>query len=222
MLSSTKVEMKPKLTPKLAEFIGMHVGDGTLYKTNSNSLVWEQRGDLKEKDYYDQHVFPLLNNLFDLEKKPKFRSGGKNGCYGIQTSNKKLISTLIEFGINPGKKIRITVPKEIMNATNDIKKSFLRGYFDTDGCIRFERINKRTIADYPKIEFSSISKDLRDDVCLLLEQADIKPNKWDIRRESGNSEFKMCISGKKKVFLWINQISSHNPKHLKKFTKFDT
>lgn len=211
--------MKTKLTPELAEFIGMHIGDGTLYKTNSKSLVWEQRGDLKEKNYYNQHVFPLLNMLFGLEKKPKFRSGGKNGCYGIQTCNKKLINALIEFGIKPGKKLGIRVPEEIMNATNPIKKAFLRGYFDTDGCMRLERVNKKTIADYPKIEFSSISASLRDDVCLLLEQINIKSNKWNINKESGNPEFKTCIPGKNRVFSWINQISSNNPKHLKEFSK---
>jgi len=165
-------------------------------------------------------VFPLLNKLFGLEKKPKFRSGGKNGCYGIQTCNKKLINTIIEFGIKPGKKLNIRVPEDIRSATNPIKKAFLRGYFDTDGCMRFERINKKTIADYPKIEFSSISRQLRDDICLLLEQIDIKPNKWDIKRESGHPEFKICISGKNMVFSLINRISSNNPKHLKKFAKF--
>ena len=211
--------MKTKLTPELAEFIGMHIGDGTLYKTNTKSLVWEQRGDLKEKDYYNQHVFPLLNKLFGLEKKPKFRSGGKNGCYGIQTCNKKLINTLIEFGIMPGKKLKIRVPERIRNATGPIKKAFLRGYFDTDGCMRFERINKKTIADYPKIEFSSISENLRDDVCFLLEQIDIKSNKWGIKEKSGNPEFKTCISGKNRVYSWVNQISSNNPKHLKEFSK---
>ena len=39
-----------KINSKIAELIGMHIGDGTLYKTN-RSLVWELRGALNEKEY---------------------------------------------------------------------------------------------------------------------------------------------------------------------------
>ena len=41
----------PHLNSKIAELIGMHIGDGTLYKSN-NSLIWELRGGLNEKEYY--------------------------------------------------------------------------------------------------------------------------------------------------------------------------
>ncbi|MFC2136503.1 LAGLIDADG family homing endonuclease, partial [Bacteroidota bacterium] len=159
--------MKSKLTPEIAEFIGMHIGDGTLYKTK-NSFVWEMRVDLKEKNYYDFFVVPLLSKLFNYEFKAKFRSGGKNGCYGVQTCNKDLIHTLVSMGIKPGKKNNIQVPKKFMNSSQKIKSAFLRGYFDTDGCIRFDKPNKSIVAYYPRIEFCTISKNLCFDVKKLL------------------------------------------------------
>ena len=66
-----------------------------------------------------------------------------------------------------------------------MKTGFLRGYFDTDGCIRFEKINQNKQANYPKIEFSSISQNLRDDVVNLLESIGIKSYKWEILKKIG-------------------------------------
>ena len=72
-------------TLKIAELLGAHTGDGTLYKTK-NSFVWELRGGLDEKEYYNENIKNLLKSIFKIEFLPKFRSGGKNGCYGIQPS----------------------------------------------------------------------------------------------------------------------------------------
>ena len=219
MLSSIPNGMKPKLTPELAEFIGMHIGDGTLYKTNSGSLVWEMRGDLKEKEYYDLHVAPLLNKLFNSNVKPKIRSGGKKGVYGIQTTNKGIINCLLEFEIKAGKKINIRIPKQIICANNKIKAGFLRGYFDTDGCIRFDKPNKSKIAYYPRIEFCTISRTLRDEIMLILKDFKLEGFRWDEKRKIGLTNYRSCLAGKKKIKTWIKKISSNNSKHLKKFSE---
>ena len=51
---------------EMAELLGMHVGDGTLYATHS-SIVWELRGDLKEKAYYNNIVIPILYDVFKIK-----------------------------------------------------------------------------------------------------------------------------------------------------------
>ena len=38
--------MLKKINPQIAELLGAHIGDGTLYKTN-RGVVWELRGDRK-------------------------------------------------------------------------------------------------------------------------------------------------------------------------------
>ena len=144
-----------KITEEIAELCGMHAGDGTLYKT-SRGLVWEMRGDLLEKEYYVDHVAPLLRKITKETFKPKFRSGGKNGCFGIQTSNKILTNLIVQLGFNPGTKtFTVRIPKYIFDADDEIRLSFVRGLFDTDGCIRFERINDGVLHTYPKLEFTS-------------------------------------------------------------------
>jgi intein/homing endonuclease len=208
--------MKNEINTKLAEFIGMHIGDGTLYRTNSNTLVWEQRGNLREKDYYDDHVYPLIRTLFGEVKPPKYRKGGKNGCYGIQTCNRNLVNALLKLGIKPGKKTGIRIPLIIMESKTDIKKAFLRGYFDTDGCIRRDRM-KHLKEPYPKIEFATISEPLSKDLNILLQELGLRPYLWEITKKLLTTEFRLCIAGKRKVALWFNEIGSNNPKHLKKF-----
>ena len=67
------------MNEKEAELIGMHVGDGTLYKTNCNSLVWELRGSIYEKEYYEDgnplKEGPIVNDKRDGRWKSYYRDG---------------------------------------------------------------------------------------------------------------------------------------------------
>ncbi len=140
---------------KIAELIGAHCGDGTLYRT-TRGLVWELRGALDEKGYYFHNICPLLNDLFSLEVVSKFRSGGGNGCWGVQTSNKEITSFFLNHGFTPGTKTyTVSVPDYILEADVTIKRAFVRGLFDTDGCLYVE--NKRG-KPYPRIEIRTTSK----------------------------------------------------------------
>ena len=106
-----------ELNENSAELIGMHTGDGTLYKTKY-ALVWEIRGSLSEKEYYWFHVKPLLETIFEgLIFTPKFRSGGKNGCFGVQTCKKEVTRFFINSGFLPGHKSHsVSVPNYIFEA----------------------------------------------------------------------------------------------------------
>ena len=74
-----------------AELIGAHVGDGTLY-LSGKTPVWELRGSIEEKKYYD-YISKLLKKIFNINLSPKFR--GKNS-YGIQTTNKSITQFFIK------------------------------------------------------------------------------------------------------------------------------
>ena len=197
---------------KIAELIGAHCGDGTLYRT-TRGLVWELRGALDEKGYYFHNICPLLNDLFSLEVVSKFRSGGGNGCWGVQTSNKEITSFFLNHGFTPGTKTyTVSVPDYILEADVTIKRAFVRGLFDTDGCLRFERVNKRKMHDYPRIELGFASKALRDGLRLLLDDLGFRSFIW-----SDKTNFKICLSGKVMLAKWMTEIQPKNPKHLKKY-----
>ena len=195
-----------------AELMGMHIGDGTLYTTNSNSIVWELRGGLDESEYYDNFVRRLLIKLFGIACYPKIRSGGANGSYGIQTSKKEITSWFIQKGFNSGSKtFTVRIPKIIFKSARKTKYAFIRGFFDTDGCLRFDS-NKYRKHFYPKIELSSASKALIKDLIQLLKTIDLCCYYW-----KDGPYHKICLAGKNKLTKWFNTISSNNPKHLNKY-----
>lgn len=197
---------------KEAELIGMHVGDGTLYLAGNGQVpVWELRGSINEQEFYE-HVKDLIKKLFDIEVKPKYR--GPNS-YGIQTTNKIITNFFIDKGFKPGTKTyTVRIPDYIKNADINVKKAFIRGLFDTDGCICFDK-NRTAFHYYPKIEFNFASKDLRDDLVLLLNELGFRVHFWDSVREDGFG-FKMCAAGFENLEKLQREIIPANSKHLKR------
>jgi len=57
------------LTPEIAEICGIHAGDGHLRKKGNE---FELSGSFEEREYYDSHVIPLFNKVFNLQIKGKF------------------------------------------------------------------------------------------------------------------------------------------------------
>ncbi len=195
----------------------MHAGDGTLYRTSRTSLVWELRGALEEYAYYENHVKPLIETLFHETFRPKYRSGGKNGCYGIQTCSKSLIAFLCKSGFRPGSKTHtLTVPEIIWKSTRNIQRAFLRGVFDTDGCIRFDKNHTRRHY-YPKIEVCSASKDFRDGLSQLLHRLGFRHHIWTSHGKY--VAYTLCIAGIASAHTWFRTIGTNNPKHIKKFKR---
>lgn len=180
-----------------------------------SSLVWELRGDIKEKEYYEKVVAPLLYQIFKFKVNPKFRSGGKNGCFGIQTTNKDITSFLLKYGFKPGRKSgTVKVPDIVFESTKKIQLSFLRGYFDTDGCLRYERINSKLERNYPKLEMGSLSTFLIHDLKNLFKKLGFRNYSWVDKRTNTS---KVCIAGKEMLRKWMEEIKPHNPKHLNKY-----
>lgn len=193
-----------------AELIGMHVGDGTLYLAGK-TLVWELRGSIKEKEYY-AYVKDLIKECLQVEVKPKFR--GTNS-YGIQTANKTITQFFINSGFKPGRKTyTVRVPENIIVSNKEIKLSFIRGLFDIDGCIRFEK-NRTAIRYCPRIEFSFASENLVLDLFNLLKELGFRPYTWKNGQYSS-----LCMAGFEQLKKWINEVGSSNSKHFKKYQNF--
>ncbi|MFA6462074.1 MAG: LAGLIDADG family homing endonuclease [Candidatus Woesearchaeota archaeon] len=202
------------LNPEIAELLGAHAGDGTLYQVGKNTLVWELRGALEEKEYYLDNICPLLGKIFNLKITSKFRSGGANGVWGVQTTNKSITSFFLEYGFLPGTKTyTVFVPSFILKSDLVIKRAFVRGLFDTDGCLRFDRINKQERRNYPRIEFGLASKPLRDSLKELTDMLGFRSFIWTDRKNN----YRLCFAGKEMLERWIYEIQPKNPKHLKKY-----
>ena len=141
----------PEKSGDLAEFIGIMLGDGSIYK-NSVRVSFDKR----HKDYI-QYVFDLFSSIFGLKVK-KYASKTSNS-FNLYAYNKSLTEILLALGLKRGnkKKNQIGIPKWIKD-NKEYSKRCIKGLIDTDGCIYFCKREKRKY-----IKFTNFNKKLMDD-----------------------------------------------------------
>jgi len=164
-----KIRLPNKLTPKLAEEIGMHFGDGFL---SEKRYDYRLKGNPKdEKEYYLNYIKPLFKELYNAELniKESWKSFGfELYSQAICEFKRKVL------GIKAGKKYDIIIPEVLK--VNDIKilAAFLRGLFDTDGSLCF-KTQYGYDRYYPTISLVLTSKNVIKEVALILEMFGLDP-----------------------------------------------
>jgi len=216
-----------KITPELAEICGIHVGDGYL-RDGGKRIELDISGHIGEdRNYYDTHVAPLFYNVFEIQ--PTLREFPARGTYGFVIRERKIVKYFHNFLIFPfGKKARIVRVPQIVMRTRDKETygSFLRGLFDTDGCLTFQRRYgayvpfKKYHNVYPRIILSTVSGGLAPDLGKVLEFLGI--HYWIQTYESSNKKwarvFKIWMCGEKTLEKWMGEIGFKNPVQ---FTRYD-
>jgi intein/homing endonuclease len=152
----------------LSEFFGILSGDGFLGRSGRSYQVQICGNKTTDYVYFKYFVSPLLNEI--MQKKPAFYYS--QGAIRLRVYSKKKVISLSAFGFPIGKKGNFGVPNFIMS-NKKLWCSFLRGYFDTDGCIYW---NRRAVyaKPYPRIQFTSISEKLGGDVFFMLKKLGFK------------------------------------------------
>lgn len=157
-----KIKLPNKLTPELAEEIGMHYGDGFL---SEKRYEYRLKGNqYNEREYYTNYIKPLFKKLYNIDVTLKdFKTS-----YGFELKSKAIWEFKIKvLGIKSGKKYNAPLPKILKINNKKILAGFIRGLFDTDGSLRFK--SQYGYKDYyPVIEISLTSKNLIKDVADIL------------------------------------------------------
>ena len=212
-----------RIDPDMAELLGMYIGDGCISRTKRYAMYY-LGGDLKEeREYHDNWVGPLFNEKISqpiLNKDVNYKERPKMGIYGFNIFNEEVVKFFEELGINAGSKINVEVPKQILK-TKSLAKRFLRGLFDTDGTIYFDKnvSAKEPINNRPKIRLCSVSEILIKQVSNLLSSANInsrirKPYKG---KRDKNKLFSIQIERIGDVNKFIEEIDFKNSKHKTKW-----
>lgn len=154
---SNKLFTLPKvLSPKLAYFIGYFSADGAL-KDIFKSLKTSGHYDYKFKvgDEFLMQTLIIQNIFGDLFNfKPPIRTErilkGENYYY-IELASKvvyRYLTTVFEFPC--GSKIEtLKIPELIQKAPKELRKWFVRGFFDADGGVKtMEQYNTKPIGNY--------------------------------------------------------------------------
>ena len=195
---------KPKRSVKLAEFIGLMMGDGGMTKRQI-SITLHHVDDFA----YSRFVISLIEELFSLT--PTVRHVAKNSVNIIVVSRSRLVTFLNNLGLPIGNKIRqnFDVP-EWIRRNESYMIACIRGLVDTDGSVFTHkyRVNGKQYL-YKKLSFCSASLPLRRTVKTFLQN-----HGFHVRASRG---IDLRIESKSGMARYMQLIGSHNEKHLKRY-----
>ena len=209
-LFTAKAIKKPRHSVRLAEFIGIMMGDGGLSRYQA-IVSLNSRDDAK----YIVFVSALIKTLFGVT--PSLYHDPKDHVTNVVVSRSNLVQFLHGLGLPIGDKLRqgLDMPAWI-KARRQYTIACIRGLVDTDGCIFTHRyqVNGKWYA-YKKLSFTSASPPLITSVYSFL-----KENGFNPRVSRGGRDVRLdSIADMRRYFTLIG---SHNPKHLKRYGKSST
>lgn len=200
--------MSTPLTLGLCEFIGAFIGDGFTNKYGSNYVI-QITGDADlDRNYYLTKLKPIIMEL-NPDSNPIITE--KDNTLRLTVNSKEFHNLLTKrFKFPAGKKTHIVkIPEEIINAQNPkFINSCIRGIFDTDGCVFFDK-RKSYKEYYIRINLTSVSSSLIKQVQHLLKKLNLNP-----RITSNYSRYLIQINGVKNCRKFVEKIGFSNNRHL--------
>ena len=220
--------MKETNKEKLAEICGAFIGDGWIESRGRSCYLAGNKTE--DKEYYDEHMTQLFKEVL-IETKPQLYPYWR--VYGIGLHNVRLIQFLTNLGIPKGKKAHSAqIPQWILSSHDDaIKIAFLRGLFDTDGCLeskkcygKYDTPFRKKYHCQPRIVFTSISEVLMIQVLNLLKELQFHPEKINLRKGGFMNNFnheksyRIRLNKLEEIKRWFDILYiSANPKHTTKY-----
>lgn len=202
------IKFPQKLTPELAEEIGIHIGDGHL---SSNRYRYKLFGNQDESEYYENFLTGLYQRLYNIKVRLEKRERDGN-IIGFEFCSKPIwFFKTKTLGLITGRKDFVLVPQLILNSGPAIWRAFIRGLFDTDGNLYFQtRYGYKNY--YPLISLTSKSKELSRVTCQLLVKLGFKANYYTNRNDAV-----IQLYGYENLLKYAKEISWHNTKQLDRF-----
>lgn len=208
-----KLKIPDKMTPELAEEIGIHLGDGSMNVYGKGYLYSLEGHYNDDKDYYQNHIAHLMKELYNLDVRLRERKCA--GVYGFQIGSKGLISFKKSLGLPLGPKKNIEIPKIILNAEKEIISSFIRGFFDTDGGIYLEKKNKKL---YPRIQIVNYSNKIMFQLREVLKN--IFKFNLCLYLDKNTNVYRIIIRGDDNFEKWMERIGTNNQKNILKYERW--
>ena len=130
--------MIPPMNEDIAYLIGVITGDGTIIKSKRNRGGFHYILKITSDS---ENCLEYLNYLFNLHfgiQGRIVRDERKNHTYNLVIQNAAVFWYFVLSGLSIGKKIRIKVP--VLIKTKKLKLNYLAGLVDTDGHVKYKRI----------------------------------------------------------------------------------
>tara|TARA_Y100000310_G_scaffold259717_1_gene268457 strand:+ start:1238 stop:2173 length:936 start_codon:yes stop_codon:yes gene_type:complete len=199
-LRNSEINIPIKPSYKLAELIGIYLGDGNLYHKTYGLTITCGKIDY---NYITKYVPKLIKDIFN--KEGLIYNSKKSKAINYRIYSKDICSYLINnFNLSYGKKINTEIPKIIFQ-NKSFLKACVRGLIDTDGGIyRHHKTNLQIIFFNSQISLINSIKN-------ALESLGFNP-----RIGKNNQNFCIYLFGKEAI-RYYHEIGFNNPKNIIKF-----
>ncbi|MBM3282001.1 MAG: hypothetical protein FJY86_01500 [Candidatus Diapherotrites archaeon] len=209
-------DINQPLTTDISEFLGAFAGDGFTNKYDRHYFTGFAGDRRYDWNYYQTKIIPIAKKHFNIEKQ-SIRE--KDNSMWV-TFHCKLLHEFItqRFGMPSGEKWnRVLVPKEIMEGKIDYRAAFVRGVFDTDGCVFFD---KRAIykEPYMRVDITMVNIPILTQLHQILTELGVES------KVLGNGKH-LHVTSKENVRKFFEKIGSSNERHKakirQKYSDFD-
>jgi len=204
-----KFDINIPLDKDLSYFIGLFIGDGFTNKY-SRYYITQFTGDKKEKKFYETLIFDYCKKTFDII--PLIREAKVGNYIRVNIYSIDLFNLITErFKISAGRKSKtVLIPKEILKSDSAVIKSCIRGLYDAEGCVFFDK-RQAYKKPYPRIDLHMNNLALLKQIYNLLNGFKIKCSLSTIE-----DNLRVLIYGESEVKKFVKEIGFYNPKHLEK------
>lgn len=185
----------PTYSTKLAEFVGIMLGDGHISHRPAQFYI-----TISEIDKgYSHYVAKLLFDLFETHVTYIYRKSKQVKIVNVMISSVDLIKYLCSIGLKSSNKVKdqASVPYWIVK-NKHYHKSFIRGLFDTDGSIYKLKFGVQ-------MAFCNCSQPLLKTTKQMLTAQGYHPSKI--------SSHKFYLTKQKDLRKYMKEIGFGNPKH---------
>ncbi len=197
------------MNERLAELIGIIMGDGFLSNCQNHYRIGVVGDPTKEIEYFD-HIKSLIKSEWAKDVKVFQQERGLR----IVVNSKSIFQTLTsQYGLpfGKGKSEKIRIPEKLEKKWS-VVKHIIRGLVDTDGSVFTS--NKRGAPNYPSIEISTNSNflaiQLRE---ILISRGFRVANIWKYQsKKSKHPSYKVSLNGYENIEKWLREIGFSNPR----------
>lgn len=194
----------------LAEVLGIICGDGCIYLDSKKKYQVAIAFNKMETPYL-YYVKNLLEQVF---RPYKFCITEIRNEILLRNNSVYVGKQLINVGLLEGNKVKnkLQIPWWI-HRNNDFLARFIRGYFDTDGCI-YKKYGK-----YAQIQFKSACKEIILSVQKALLKLGYSPTNLQQELYSGLFSWKIYLIKQKEIENFFKEISPMNRKHNQRYVR---
>lgn len=206
------------ISQELAELAGLFAADGCMQKTVNSGYVCFWGNISEDRVYYDQYIAKLFQKEFGIT--PRLHEKRSNSVYGFYCCVRSVRTAFQELGFHSGSKTyTVQVPENILSDST-LHASFIRGFFDGDGCLFFLKRKGPTYSEYnlthhnyPRIFLSSRSAQIIKQVKTMLEQLGINSRESHQQARLRNEQtcYRLIVQGKPQLEKWMSVIGTSNP-----------